>query len=352
MKNITISKLLGALLLAAGLVSISAVSIQANAFDLGKELESAARKEIEKAKNGGEEPTTAPAPVEAPAPVAAPSAIPAPVTPTPDVAAPATAPTTGAAPTPATPVAVVEPAPAAQPEFNWKNPSKAEEIALGREITGSLLGAAPLVKDEALQKYVNQVGRWVANQSERADLPWKFGVIDSADLNAFAVPGGYVLLTKGLYLKMQNEAQLAGVLGHEIAHIVKKHQLKVLQKQQLLGYGASKLGGLFGKKDKLAKKALNTGAEISARGLDKDAEFEADRMGLTLAYRAGYDAYGLPDVLQTIGQTNKSDSSVALLFKTHPSPDERLAKLGDSVGSSMDKAKAGKTLENRLYKLN
>lgn len=326
MKKISISKLLSVLLLAAGLLSI-----QANAFDLGKALEDAAKKEIEKAKNGGEEPTPEPEPVAAPAPVIAPAS----------PANPAAA-----------PVAAAELAQPAQPEFNWKNPSKEEEIALGREITGSLLGAAPLVKDEALQKYVNQVGRWVANQSERADLPWKFGVIDSADLNAFAAPGGYVLLTKGLYQKIQSEAQLAGVLGHEIAHIVKKHQLKVLQKQQLLGYGASRLSGLFGKKDKLAKKALNTGAEISARGLDKDAEFEADRMGLTLAYRAGYDAYGLPDVLQTIGQTNKSDSSVALLFKTHPSPDERLAKLGDSIGDKLDNAKAGKTLEKRLYKLN
>ena len=325
MKKISISKLLSLLILAAGLVSI-----QANAFDLGKALEDAAKKEIEKAKIGGEEPTPEPEPVAAPAPVIAPAS----------PANPAAA-----------PVAAAELAQPAQPEFNWKNPSKEEEIALGREITGSLLGAAPLVKDEALQKYVNQVGRWVANQSERADLPWKFGVIDSADLNAFAAPGGYVLLTKGLYQKIQSEAQLAGVLGHEIAHIVKKHQLKVLQKQQLLGYGASRLSGLFGKKDKLAKKALNTGAEISARGLDKDAEFEADRMGLTLAYRAGYDAYGLPDVLQTIGQTNKSDSSVTLLFKTHPSPDERLAKLGDSIGDKLDNAKAGKTLEKRLYKL-
>ncbi len=344
MKNLNANKLLSALLLASSLVSL-----QANAFNLGKELEKAAKKEIEKSKTGGEEaaPVATPEPAPAPvAPVAAPTlpvATPAPVSP---VAT--TAPTPAAAP-----VAVAEPASEpAKPEFNWKNPSKAEEIALGREITGSLLGAAPLVKNEALQKYVNQVGRWVASQSERADLPWKFGVIDSADLNAFAAPGGYVLITKGLYQKIQSEAQLAGVLGHEIAHIVKKHQLKVLQKQQLLGYGASKLGGLFGKKDKLAKKAINTGAEVSARGLDKDAEFEADRMGLTLAYRAGYDAYGLPDVLQTIGHTNKSDSSVALLFKTHPSPDERLAKLGDSVGSSMDKAKAGKTLENRLHKLN
>ena len=238
-----------------------------------------------------------------------------------------------------------------KPEFNWKKPSKEEEIALGREITGSILGAAPLVKDEALQQYVNKVGRWVASQSERSDLPWKFGVIDSNDLNAFAAPGGYVLITKGLYQKLQNEAQLAGVLGHEIAHVVKKHQLKVLQKQQLLNIGAGKLSDLFGKNDKLAKKALGTGAEISARSLDKDAEFEADRMGLVLASRAGYEAFGLPEVLQTIGHTSKNDSSVALLFKTHPSPDERLAKLGDSVGSSLDKVKAGKTLENRFYLL-
>ncbi len=96
----------------------------------------------------------------------------------------------------------------------------------------------------------------------------------------------------------------------------------MLQKQQLLGYGANKLSDFLGKKDKLAKKAFNTGAEISALGLSKDAEFEANRMGLILAYRAGYDTYGLPDVLQTIRQTYNSDSSVALLFKTHPSPDE------------------------------
>lgn len=236
--------------------------------------------------------------------------------------------------------------------INWKNPSQAEEIALGRNITGSLLGAAPLVKDEALQLYVNKVGRWVASQSERADLPWKFGVIESSDLNAFATPGGYVLITKGLYQKLTNEAQLAGVLGHEIAHVVKKHQLKVLQKQQLLNAGSGWLKEKFAKGNQLADKAIGSGAEISARSLDKDAEFEADRMGMVLATRAGYDAYGLAEVLQTIGQTNKADSSVALLFKTHPAPDERLAKLGDSAGAKFDNIKPGKTLENRFYKLN
>lgn len=238
-----------------------------------------------------------------------------------------------------------------KPAFNLASPSKEEEIQLGREITGNLLGAAPLVKDEALQKYVNQVGRWVANQSERPDLPWHFGVIESDDLNAFSAPGGYVLVTKGLYKKLENEAQLAGVLGHEIGHVIKKHHLKLLQKSQLISLGAGLLGSKLGKSDLTVQKVIGNGAEIMARGLDKDAEFEADRIGMTLATRAGYDPFGLTDVLQTIGQTNKSDSSVALLYKTHPSPDDRLAKLSDAVGSRFDKIKDGKTLSDRLYKL-
>ncbi|HEY3300151.1 MAG TPA: M48 family metallopeptidase [Methylophilaceae bacterium] len=238
-----------------------------------------------------------------------------------------------------------------KPAFNLSSPSKEEEIQLGREITGNLLGAAPLVKDEALQKYVNQVGRWVASQSERPDLPWHFGVIESEDLNAFSAPGGYVLITKGLYRKLENEAQLAGVLGHEIGHVIKKHHLKLLQKSQLINFGASLLGSKLGKTDLTVQKVIGNGAEIMARGLDKDAEFEADRIGMTLATRAGYDPFGLTDVLQTIGQTNKNDSSVALLYKTHPSPDDRLAKLSDAVGSRFDKVKDGKTLSERLYKL-
>lgn len=238
-----------------------------------------------------------------------------------------------------------------EPEFNWKNPSQEEEISLGRQIAGNLLGAAPLVKDAALQKYVNSVGRWVASQSERPDLPWRFGVIESEDINAFAAPGGYIMVTKGLYRKLSNEAQLAGILGHEIGHVVKKHQLKVLQKQQLLNIGAGLLSDKYAKDNKLVSKAIGTGAEISARSLDKSAEYEADRLGLSYATRAGYEPYGLTEVLQTIGQTNKNDGSVALLFKTHPHPDERLVALGDAIGNKLDTVKNGKTLENRFYQL-
>ena len=239
----------------------------------------------------------------------------------------------------------------AEPAINWKNPSKEEEIAIGREITGNLLGAAPLVKDEALQKYVNSVGRWVASQSERPDLPWHFGVIDSEDLNAFSAPGGYVVITKGIYRKLTNEAQLAGILGHEIGHVVKKHQLKIIQKQQLLNTGAGLLTEKLGKDNQLVNKAIGSGAEISARSLDKTAEYEADRLGMSYATRAGYDAYGLTDVLQTLSQTDKNDGSVALLFKTHPLPEDRLVALGDAVGNKLDNVKPGKTLEKRLYKL-
>ncbi len=337
-KPLLINKLLLSLFLAAGLIAS-----QANALDLNKVLKDAVKDKIDEVKNGSEPaPASAPVPATLPASAttSAPAAIPASATDANNGAV------SSAVSTPLEPVKT-EPE---KPTINWKNPSQEEEIALGRNITGSLLGAAPLVKDDALQQYVNKVGRWVASQSERADLPWKFGVIESSDLNAFAAPGGYVLITKGLYQKMSNEAQLAGVLGHEIAHVVKKHQLKVLQKQQVMSVGSEWLKKKFGK-SKLADKAIGSGAEISARNLDKDAEFEADRMGVVLATRAGYDAYGLPEVLQTIGQTNKADSSVALLFKTHPAPDERLVKLSDAAGSNLDNVKSGKTLENRLYKL-
>jgi len=313
-QNLFISALL------AGLLSLS--SLQSAAFDLKGVVKEAVEKEMGQKSE--------------PAPLST------------DTAATPASNATADAPSNAIAANSSEPA---QPAFNWKKPSKEEEVSLGREIAGNLLGAAPLVKDEALQKYVNSVGRWVASQSERPDLPWRFGVIESEDLNAFAAPGGYIMLTKGLYRKLGNEAQLAGVLGHEIGHVVKKHQLKVLQKQQMLNIGAGFLSDKYAKDNKLVSKAIGSGAEICARGLDKSAEYEADRLGLSYATRAGYEPFGLPDVLQTIGQTNKNDSSVTLLFKTHPHPDERLANLSNAVGNRLDNIKGGKTLESRFYQL-
>ncbi|MDP1672409.1 MAG: M48 family metalloprotease, partial [Burkholderiales bacterium] len=159
--------------------------------------------------------------------------------------------------------------------------SEQEEQAMGREIAGRMLGAAPLVNDTELQSYVNRVGRWVAVQSERPDLPWRFAVIDAVSINAFAAPGGYVMLTRGLYEILDNEAQLAGVLAHEIAHIVRRHHVTVMQKSAALSAGAQ-----LAQRDNrsaLLNNMIGTGAEVFARGLDKSAEYEADAMGVLLA---------------------------------------------------------------------
>ncbi len=228
--------------------------------------------------------------------------------------------------------------------------SQEDEIAIGRQIAGNLLGAAPLVKDDALQKYVNDVGRWVASQSERPDLPWHFGVIETNDVNAFSAPGGYVFLTRGLYRLLQNEAELAGVLAHEVGHVVRKHHLKLLQQSKLVDIGGKLLAKRAGENEAI-RKLIGSGAEVCARSLDKNAEFEADRIGVVLAARAGYDPFGLPSVLQEIGHFAKDDGAVALLFKTHPAPDDRLARLGQSIGDRFDRV-TGQTLEKRFRRLN
>lgn len=227
--------------------------------------------------------------------------------------------------------------------------SKEEEIAIGRQIAGNLLGAAPLVKDEGLQKYVNQVGRWVALQSERPDLPWHFGVIESTDINAFAAPGGYIFVTRGLYGLLGSEAELAGVLAHEIGHVIRKHHLKLLQESRLIDVGGKLLSKQAGD-NSAVQKVIGSGAEVAARSLDKGAEFEADRIAVVLCTRAGYEPYAFPEVLQLIGHFAKDEGSVALLFKTHPQPDDRLEKLGLAMGDRFDRVK-GQSLQKRFYRL-
>jgi len=226
--------------------------------------------------------------------------------------------------------------------------SEEEEAAIGRQIAGSLLGAAPLVKDKALQKYVNNVGRWVASQSERPDLAWHFGVIASNDINAFAAPGGYIFVTSGMYRLLGNESELAGVLAHEVGHVIRKHHLKILRQSQLVDQGGKLLTQQAGGNDAI-RKLIGNGAEIVSRALDQNAEFEADRIAVVLAARAGYDAYGLPQVLQEIGHSS-GDSSVALLFKTHPHPDERLNRLDSAMADRFDGLK-GQALAGRFYRI-
>jgi predicted Zn-dependent protease len=226
-----------------------------------------------------------------------------------------------------------------------------QEITLGEGIASNLLGAAPLLDNPAVQQYVNRIGRWLALQTERPNLPWQFGVLDDNDVNAFAAPGGYVFITKGLLAQMNSEAELAGVLAHEISHVLRKHHLQALKKgaqTELLSDLANDALRNNGSDPRLAK-LVSAGTEVYARGLDKDDEFEADRMGVVIAARAGYDPYGLPAVLQTLQSLNPSDSSVALMFKTHPALADRLGLLDQEMSGQFDKFENKPDLAPRFF---
>jgi predicted Zn-dependent protease len=214
-----------------------------------------------------------------------------------------------------------------------------EEVALGDGLAAGFLGAAPLRNDPALQRYVNRVGKWLAMHSERPDLPWTFGVVDTETVNAFAMPGGTVLITYGLVKRLDSESELAGALAHEIAHVVRKHQLQAIQSDKSSQAWADLGKGLAS--DAIARRGndpvglkswgASAGVELLKNGvflrpLDRSMEYEADKLGVVIAARSGYDPYGLVGVLEMLSQV-KSDGSGLSVLDTHPAPADRLADL-------------------------
>lgn len=221
---------------------------------------------------------------------------------------------------------------------------EADEIALGRELAGRTMGAAPLVNDPALQRYVNRVGRLIAAQSTRPDLPWRFGVLDTPSVNAFAAPGGVILVTRGLYAILENEAQLAAVLGHEVAHVMKRHHIEVVQSQRrtrgLAGLGQTALQASGRDRLGIFDQVLGKGAELLTYKLDRNAEYDADEVGLHLAAKAGYSISGMIDVLQKL-RARAGDPSMSLLTETHPHPQDRLQAIGRVIETQHAKIPAG-----------
>ncbi|MBW8371104.1 MAG: M48 family metalloprotease [Thiobacillus sp.] len=307
-------------------VSLVAFSGGAAGIDFGKLLEERINQELNKDKPKQPAPAEQPAPTPGQAPAAAQSA---------------------AAPPPPAKQKID----ARQLGFAlFGDYSLEEETRIGRQISGNLLGAVPLVRDDKLQRYVNLVGNWVALQSGRKDVTWHFGVLDTEDINAFAAPGGYIFVTKGLYRRLNNEAELAGVLAHEIAHVTQKHHLKVLKQSSLIGALGQAASNKAKDSDQVVQNLIGNGAEIMARGLDKNAEFQADRVGIVYAARAGYTPWGLPEVLQDMAGLPAKDSRTSLLLKTHPHPADRLAALGDAVGGRLDTVR-GKEVADRFYRI-
>ena len=214
--------------------------------------------------------------------------------------------------------------------------SPEEEARSGEDIAAPVLGAAPPWKNSIVQRYVNLVGRRVADQAERRDVAWRFAVIDSPSINAMAFPGGIVVVTRGLYALLDTEDELAAVLGHEIAHVNRKHQWKVIRQQKLVALAEGRITG----KDasKTSKLVADLGAKLIARGLDKSAEFEADRDGAVLAARAGYDSSALISVMQKLSRVTSDQGDASLLFATHPAPAQRIEQLVAAASPELEAA--------------
>jgi predicted Zn-dependent protease len=213
-----------------------------------------------------------------------------------------------------------------------------KEIEIGRNLAAVLLGAKPLYPDMALQRYVNRLGRWISLQSSRPNLPWTFAVLDDKGYNAFAAPGGYIFVTKGLIDSLKDESELAGILAHEINHVIFKHHLQAIRKSAQTGLltqaVASQLKGDVA--GGLSSKLVSLGRDLYSKGLDQGDELEADRNGVALAARAGFDPYGLVAVLQQLRTAPPNDPLFALTLSTHPAPQVRLDQLEAAMGQRLD----------------
>ena len=210
----------------------------------------------------------------------------------------------------------------------------AEELALGPQIAGCVLGARALWNDTGAQKRVNVVGRWVASQTTRPDLPWTFGVIDTPEVNAFAAPGGYVLVTRGLYELLASDAELAAVLGHEISHAVERDHYNVIRKQELTTAGKDVVAGEVdvgaGVAENYAKQYVEQhGAAILVTSLDRQAEFRSDKAAEIYLARSGMNPMALYSVLQKMMALGQQSASLAALYRTHPPLDARLDRIDE-----------------------
>ncbi len=216
-----------------------------------------------------------------------------------------------------------------------------EETKLGEAVSERIRQRYGVVQDPAVHKYVSLVGRALTQASTRPGLEWRFIVLDTDGVNALAAPGGLVHITRGALSLIRSEAELAGVLGHEIIHVTEKHTIKAIQKGKMVQIGADETVGSAGVFNKLVDKA--TGVVMA--GFGREEELEADRKGIVIANTVGYNPNGLKDFLTTLADRNKASTEKQGLFASHPEMKERFDKLDDTVKTS--KLTAMATVEER-----
>jgi predicted Zn-dependent protease len=226
----------------------------------------------------------------------------------------------------------------------------AKEVEIGRGIASTVAGRYHVVADTAMVAYVDLVGQVVARQSPRAgELTFRFNVLDSDEVNAFAAPGGYVFVTRGALAQVQSEAELAGVLAHEVGHVDARHVLEKIQRADMVR-GVREETELKGP---LLDQVADLGAGMVFTGFDRKEEMEADSLGQVYAAAAGYRTTGLVGFLTRLhaeeqGRAPANAGLRARLARTHPDLDVRIAALQRQAAARQLDPAAGEVLAERF----
>ncbi len=222
--------------------------------------------------------------------------------------------------------------------------SEAEERQIGEDVSAKIRQRFGVAQDPAIHKYVTLVGMTLAKESERPNLNWTFIVLDTEGVNAFASPGGLVHITRGALGLATNEAELAGVLGHEIGHVVRKHTVNAIKKSNAVKMGSEAAGSRSAILSNLANRAYEM---VLENNFDRGDELDADRVGVALTLKAGYAGKALGDFLTSLNDRNKNQTERNGLFASHPEMRERITKITQQASAS----KAAALVEAR-YKSN
>jgi len=209
--------------------------------------------------------------------------------------------------------------------------TESQEIAMGQASHPEVLSEFGRIENEELQQYFSRIGNDLARVSHRPNLQWNFTVVDSPVVNAFAVPGGYVYLTRGILEHMNNEAELAGVLGHEIGHITARHSVTQLSQGQLMNLGLG-IGSILSPTFQQLGGLAQMGLEMLMLKYSRDHERESDQLGLQYMVQCGYDPEQMSKFFQVfMNMKEESQNSIPNWLSSHPTPPERIKRTADEA---------------------
>jgi len=214
--------------------------------------------------------------------------------------------------------------------------SEAQEIELGKSMDGEVRREMGLYEDAELQRYVESVGMRLARSSQRPTLPWHFTVVDEPAVNAFALPGGYIYLTRGILPFLDSEAELAGVLGHEVGHVTARHSAQQYTKATSAGLGVQLLS-IFVPEAQPFQGLTETALGVLFLKYGRDDELQADRLGVDYTVKTGWNPAGVGNMLRTLARLDEASGSrrgVPNWLSTHPAPADRVEKVQAYIAQS------------------